>query len=166
MNSDFTSPRFLACYQELMRGLQWTSESAMQDLVGRYTEAQSQYFAPFLSHHEYMLEQYLVNYVHGKLFPFGPQGTTHNSGLRDVLNTFTKQYLWMAVNYAIVTAVLTGLAAFHKTEFGAAHVLRGIQACVKTFEHSVAFPARALEILAEHDIKTSLRMAVLLREIR
>jgi len=58
--------------------------------------------------------------------------------------------------------VLIGLASFHKTEFSVPHALRGIQACVKTFEHSVAFPARALEILGEHGIKTSLGMGALL----
>ena len=71
--SDFTPPRFLACYQDFMRGIAWTPESSLDDLARHYTSAFSQYYAPFFSRHEYMLEHYLVNYVHQTLFPLAPQ---------------------------------------------------------------------------------------------
>ena len=140
ISSDFTSLRFRECYQDFMRGLEWTPESSLDDIGQRYARAYSDYYAPFMSQHDYMLEHYLVNYAHSRLFPFGPQETSQNLSAEKVVNTIGKQYMLMAVNYAVVKAVLIGLAGFEKAEFGAAHVIKGVQSCAKTFEHSVAFP--------------------------
>jgi len=163
ISSDFISLRFRECYQDFMRGLEWTPESSMDDIGRRYTSAYWQYYAPFMSQHEYMLEHYLVNYAHGKLFPFGPQETTQNLSAEKVGNTIGKQYMLLATNYAIIKTVLIGVAGFSKTEFGTAHVVKVVQSCAKTFEHSVAFPARALEILSEHGMQSSVSMAMLLQ---
>jgi lysine-N-methylase len=163
IGSDYTSPRFLDCYKEFMSGLEWTAESTMQDIGLRYAAAYSEYYAPFMSGHEYMLEHYLVNYVHGSLFPLGPQESTQNLGVPQVVNSISRQYMLMAVYYAIIKTVLIGMAGFHKTEFSAAHVIKLVQSCAKTFEHSVAFPARAFEILANHGIQDCVGMAMLIQ---
>ena len=163
ISSDFTSLRFRECYQDFMHGLEWTPESSMDDIGRRYTAAHSQYYAPFMSRHEYMLEHYLVNYAHGKLFPFGPQETSQNLSVEKVINTIGKQYMLMATNYAIIKTVLIGIAGFTKTDFSSAHVIKVVQSCAKTFEHSVAFPARALEILSEHGMQSSVSMAMLIQ---
>jgi lysine-N-methylase len=163
ISSDFTSLRFRECYRDFMHGLEWTPESTMEDIGLRHASAYSQYYAPFMSQHEYMLEQYLVNYAHGKLFPFGPQETSQNLSVEKVINTIGKQYMLMALNYAIIKSVLIGVAAFQKTNFGADHVIKTVQSCAKTFEHSVAFPARALEILSAHGMQNGVSMAMLLQ---
>jgi lysine-N-methylase len=163
IGSDYTSPRFLNCYKEFMSGLEWTAESTMEDITLRYAAAYSRYYEPFMSQHEYMLENYLVNYAHGSLFPLGPQESTQNLGLPQVVNSISRQYMLMASYYAIIKAVLIGMAGFHQTEFGADHVVRLVQSCAKTFEHSVAFPARAFEILADHGIENCAGMAMLIQ---
>jgi lysine-N-methylase len=163
IGSDYTSPRFLDCYKEFMSGLEWTAESSMLDLGLRYAAAYSKHYAPFMTSHEYMLEHYLVNYVHGSLFPLGPQESTQNLGVPQVVNSIGRQYMLMAVYYAIIKTVLIGMAAFHKTEFSAAHVIKLVQSCAKTFEHSVAFPARAFEILSNHGIEDCVGMAMLIQ---
>jgi lysine-N-methylase len=163
ISSDFTSLRFRECYQDFMHGLEWTPESSMDDIGRRYTAAYAQYYAPFMSQHEYMLEHYLVNYVHGRLFPFGPQETSQNLSVEKVINTIGKQYMLMATNYATIKTVLIGIAGFSKTQFGTAHVIKVVQSCAKTFEHSVAFPARALEILSEHGMQSCVSIAMLIQ---
>jgi len=163
IGSDFTSVRFRECYQDFMHGLEWTPESSMQDIERCYASAYSQYYAPFMSQHEYMLEHYLVNYVHGRLFPCGPQETSQNLSVEKVINTIGKQYMLMATNYALIRTMLIGIAGFSKTQFGTAHVIKVVQSCAKTFEHSVAFPARALDILSEHGMQNCVSMALLIQ---
>lgn len=163
IGSDYTSPRFLECYKEFMAGLDWTADSTMEGLGLGYAQAYAQYYAPFMSQHEYMLEHYLVNYVHGSLFPFGPQESTQNLGVLHVVDSISKQYMLMAVYYSIIKTVLIGMAGFYKDEFGAAHVIKLVQSCAKTFEHSVAFPARAFEILSNHGIENCVSMAMLIQ---
>jgi lysine-N-methylase len=163
IGSDYTSPRFLNRYKEFISGLEWTTESTMEDIARRYTAAYSQYYEPFMSQHEHMLENYLVNYAHGSLFPLGPQESTQNLGLAQVVNSISRHYMLMASYYAIIKAVLIGMAGFHRTEFGADHVVTLVQSCAKTFGHSVAFPARAFEILADHGIENCGGMALLIQ---
>jgi lysine-N-methylase len=164
IGSDYTNPRFLECYKEFMLGLAWTEQSTMEDIGLSYAAGHSQFYGPFMSRHEYMLEHYLVNYVHGSLFPFGPQESTQNLGVPQIVNSISKQYMLMAVYYAIIKTVLIGMAAFHQKEFSTAHVIKLVQCCAKTFEHSVAFPARAFEILRNHGIENCVSMAMLIQD--
>ena len=162
ISSDFTAPRFLACYQEFMQGIEWTAESSMDDIGRSYTTAFSEHYAPFMSRHGHMLEHDLVNYVYRTLFPLGPQesgqaSVPHSAGsIRD-------QCLRMMVHYAIIQTVLIGLTGFHKANFVTGHVVKTIQSFTKAFEHSLTFPERALQILAEKDVATCAGFAILLR---
>jgi lysine-N-methylase len=113
LGSDFTPPRFLACYQEFMQGIDWTAESSMDDIGRRYAAAHAQYYAPFMSQHEYMLEHYLVNYVHRTLFPLGPQESNRDLSVHHMAQSIRDQYLLLIVYYAIIQTVLIGVAGFH-----------------------------------------------------
>jgi len=163
IGSDFTTPRFLACYQEFMQGIAWTAESSMDDIGRSYASVFSQHYAPFMGQHEYMLEHYLVNYVHWTLFPLGPQESDRQRSVHHIGNSIRDQCLLMMGHYAIIQTVLIGLAGFHKAEFGAGHVVKVIQSFTKAFEHSLTFPRRALEILADKGVKTCAGLAILIR---
>jgi lysine-N-methylase len=163
ISSDSNPRRFLECYGEFIGGLQWTTESTAQDLAVRYADAYESYYAPFMSRQEYILEHYLVNYAHKTLFPFGlPESNQrlHNSR---VASPLMAQYMWMIANYAITRTLLIGMAGFHKSAFDAGHVIKLIQSATKTFEHSAAFPARAIEILAEKGMTTAAALSILIR---
>jgi lysine-N-methylase len=69
----------------------------------------------------------------------------------------------MMVHYAIIQTVLIGLAGFHKTDFATGHVIKLIQSFTKAFEHSLTFPERALQILAEKGVATCAGFAILVR---
>jgi len=163
IGSDFTPQRFLACYQEFMQGMQWTAESSMDALGGRYLAVFSEHYAPFLSRHEHMLEHYLVSYVHRTLFPLGPQESNRELSVHHTVSSIRDQCLLMLVHYGILQTVLIGVAGFHQAAFDAGQAVRVIQSFAKTFEHSLAFPERALKTLAEHRVETCGGLAILLR---
>ena len=163
IGSDFTSPRFLACYQEFMQGIEWTTESSMDDIGRNYASVFSNHYQPFMSCHEYMLEHYLVSYVHRTLFPLGPQDSSQDLSAHHSAKSIRDQCLLMLVHYAIIQTVLIGQAGFHKAEFAAGHVIKVIQSFSKTFEHSLTFPPRTLQILAGKGVSTCATLAILLR---
>jgi lysine-N-methylase len=163
ISSDFTSPRFLACYQEFMQGLQWTAESSMDDIGRRYTAAFEELYTPFLSRHEHMLEHYLVSYVHRTLFPLGAQESNRELSEHHASDSIRDQCLRMTVHYGIIQTVLIGLAGFHKEKLTPAQVIQVIQSFTKAFEHSLTFPKRTLEILAEKGVNTCAGLAILIR---
>jgi len=163
ISSDFTPPRFLECYQDFMQGIAWTAESSMDDIGRSYALAFSQHYVQFMSRHEYMLEHYLVNYVHRTLFPLGPQEANRELSVHHVASSIRDQCLLMMVHYAIIQTVLIGLAGFHKADLAPGHVIKVIQSFTKTFEHSLSFPERMLQILADKDVKTCASFAILVR---
>ena len=148
LTSDPCPPRFLECYQEFIGGLEWTGQSTMAEIGGRFADAYSRYYAPFMNRHQHILENYLVNYVHRTLFPLGVAESNQRLGNA----RGASQYALLAAHYALVTGLLIGMAGFHRSGFNLAHVVKLIQSCSKTFEHSVTFPGRAMEILAGHDL--------------
>jgi lysine-N-methylase len=98
IGSDYTPPRFLACYQEFMQGIEWTTESSMDDLGRSYASAFWQYYEVFISRHEYMLEHYLVSYVHRTLFPLGPRESNRGLSVHHIASTIREQCLRMLVH--------------------------------------------------------------------
>jgi lysine-N-methylase len=161
--SDANPRRFLECYKEFMDGIQWTSKSTMSEMGKRYTEAFHRYYAPFMTRNEHMLEHYLVTYVHRTLFPFGTPESNQRLRHERVPSFIAARYMSMAAGYAITQTLLVGNAGFHKSGFGAGHVLKTIQSCTKTFEHSMTYPARAIGMLAERSMTAPASLSVLFR---
>ena len=161
ISSDFTARRFLACYEEFMRGIEWTQESTMEEIGFRYQEAYEQYYAPFMIQHQSIMERHLVNYVYKTLFPFGPQESHQKLSIQGM--GMRAQYMLLIVYYAIMKTVLVGISRLHKSTFNEAHIIKVIQSCSKVFEHSTSYPARAMEILAGKGMKTAASVGVLVR---
>jgi lysine-N-methylase len=162
ISSDFTAPRLLSCYQKFMDSMAWTAELSMNDLGKRYAAAYSQYYAPFLSQHQHMLEHYMVSYVHRTLFPLGPQESTRGASVHHAAKTIRDQCLLMMAYFGITQTLLIGMAAFHKEQFGTAEAVHVIQSFTKAFEHSPTFGERALMILQEKGVTNCTMLAILL----
>jgi lysine-N-methylase len=163
ISSDFTAERFRDCYREFMQGLAWTTETSMTDLGRNYAAAFSEYYWPFMSSHEYMLEHYLVSYVLRTLFPLGPLESLTELSAHRTGRSIRDECLTLLIRYGIIQTILIGGAGFHNSGFDAEHVLRGIQSFAKVFDHSTAFPGRALDALKAKRIDTCASLAMFLR---
>ncbi len=166
IGSDFTSRRFLDCYQQFMQGVQWTMQSTIDDLGRNYAEAHATYYGPVVSENEHILENYLVNYVCKNLFPFGTKAVTQKLGLNDSTNPAFLQYMLMASHFAVVHTIAVGMAGFHKEAFNTDLLLKIIQTSTKTFEHSITHPRRVLEILASKHIQCPADLPVIFADVR
>lgn len=165
IGSDFTTHRFLECYREFMLGLQWGPETTMEELNSRYNKAQLHDYAPFMSQHGYILDNFLVNWYVRSLFPYGHREIGQRLGIEYRENVIRRQYLLLAVHYAAVRTVLTGMAAFHGPGFGTGHVIKLVQSYAKGFLHSGSFPEKALQILSGHGIHRATEAVVLFQDV-
>ena len=163
ISSDASSPRFLECYREFMSGIQWTSKSTMDEIGSRYAEAHSQYYVPFMSSHEHILEHYLVNYANRTLFPFGLPESNQRLSVDRGPSPIAAQYMLMVAHYAVMRTLLIGMAGFHKSAFGVDQVIKLIQSCAKTFEHSTTYPGQAIKMLADKAMITPMSLSVLMQ---
>ena len=163
IGSDSNPRSFLGCYKEFMDGIQWTSQSTMEEIGLRYAEACAQYYVPFMRQHEHILEHYLVNYAHRTLFPLGLPESNRRLYNELVPTSMAAQYMLMVAYYAIIRTLLIGIAGFHKAAFGADQVIKLIQSCGKTFEHSLVYPGHVIRILAGKAMTTPASLCVLIR---
>lgn len=162
ISSDYNPRSFLDCYKQFMDGIQWTSESTMEEIGARFAEAYAQHYISFMSNQEYILEHYLVNYVHRTLFPLGLPERNRRI-YHERVSSIAAQYMLMIVYYAITQTLLIGMAGFHKVDFGAGQIIRLIQSSTKTFDHSLTYPGRAIQMLADKNMTTPASLCVLIR---
>ena len=106
------SQRFLQCFAKFLIGIEYTAESKKEEIGQRYATAAANYYQPFMAEHEYILENYLVNYVFKNLFPL--------SGEKHIFDN----YVMLIVHYAMIKLLLIGMAGFHKENFSVDHVLK------------------------------------------
>lgn len=147
-----TNRRFLECFAEFLLGLNYTADAAKDEIGARYAEAGRDWYLPFIAKHGHMLEHYLVNYVFKTLFPF--------SGEKHVFDN----YVLMAVHYAMLKVLLTGMAAHHKDKLGAEHALKLIQSFAKVVEHNNAYLKNVIRLLKDNKFDTLAHMVILVRD--
>ena len=164
IGSDATTRRFLDCYQCFMAGLNWTFESTMEGLASKLEAAFAGPFAAFLAQHEYMIEHYLVSYVFRSLFPFGSKSVNRKLAEYRFEHSISRQYQLMVVDFVVIENLLAGLAAFHGAHFGVPQALVLIQSATKTFEHSLSYPSKALDLLAQKGMVDCASMSMLIRD--
>ena len=95
--------RFKECIQDYLEGLsnqEFTNEQS--DLVDRYGEAYNLYYRPFISEHEYIFENYAVNFIFSHLFPKSKNG-----------NVF-EIYVTLVSHYVLLKLLLIGMSSKHK----------------------------------------------------
>jgi len=150
IGTDYTSPRFLECYKDFMRGLAWTPESTMEQLADRYYLSSQSIFLPFVRRHEHLLENYLINYIFGTVFPYRSRLLDRKFAIDSSRESMRHSFVLLAVHYAIIRAMLIGMAALHKDNLSTQHVVKLVQSYSKAFLHSTSFEAAAVEYLEKN----------------
>ena len=158
MQGDFIGERFQACMHAFMQGLGMKEYTVNSDVVEAYALANQQYYLPFLKEHEYVLENYLVNSVFQKIFPLGPQ----ENGIAESCEIY-EEYILLALHYAMMQALLIGMAGFHKESFNVTHVVDLIQAYEKTIGHNLSFRLQAIKFIKTLQMDTTGGMSVLVK---
>lgn len=161
LGSDYTPPRFLECYREFMRGLEWTAESSMDDLTVRYRSANRDYLLPFIQSHPHLLENFLSNYLFRTYFPWRRRKPRQSPAIDRSAAGMTDAFLLLAVHYAIIHTLMIGMAAFHREKFSTELAVKLVQSYSKAFLHSSSFDDMALEFLGKNP-ETPLRKAAIL----
>jgi len=120
--TEIYSQKYIRFTQELSEGLGTSKNSDLEAEGEKYKRAYEQFYEPFMQNHEYLIENYLVNYVFGGLFPASESTKPFES------------YRMLAIRYALIKYHLIGISAFRKglTE---GDCVQFIQAFSKAIEH-------------------------------
>lgn len=143
--------RYIGCLSEFMYGIEYKKGSSVEEISARYQAAYNDYYQPFMSKHEYVLENYLVNYIYIRLFPLVRSKQVF------------EEYIMMVIHYAMIKMHLIGMAGFHKENFNLDHVIKLIQSFSKTIEHNSLYLREVRELLRKNEYNSMAYMAILIK---
>ncbi|MFD2369373.1 flagellin lysine-N-methylase [Brevibacillus sp. GCM10020057] len=146
-----TRVRYFECYQEMLQGLQFTAEAAIDEVSDRYQKSYQEYYLPVMQEREYILENYLVNYVFKNVFP-------HSTSMK-----VFEEYVMLVVHYSLIKLHLIGMAGYHKESFSIEHVIKLIQSFSKVVEHDSLYLRRIHELLVANGFSSIAYMAILIK---
>ncbi len=145
-----TSKRYIECFAEFLNGIQYVAGAKVEEIGQRYQEACKEYYEPFMNQHEYILENYLVNYVYKNLFPFTGEKAIFDS------------YMMFVLHYALIKMHLIGMAGFHKG-LTVELVIKLVQSFAKTVEHNQQYLHGIAELMRLNGFNTMAYMAILIK---
>jgi lysine-N-methylase len=158
VQGEFVSDQFLDCIREFRQGLYFNEDASLELAVKRYAEVYSAYYQPFMENHEYILENYLVNYVFKNLFPFGPQ-----KNIFFEQRSIYTEYILLVLHYSMIKTLLIGMAGYHQKDFNEKHVVKLIQTFAKAIEHNHPYLGRVVQFINASGMNNTGGMTVLLK---
>ncbi|HOV25210.1 MAG TPA: flagellin lysine-N-methylase [Pseudobacteroides sp.] len=144
------SKRYLECFSDFLKGLECTVDAKVEEVGERYQKAYKEYYEPFMDSHEYILENYLVNYVFKNMFPFSKGESLFDS------------YMMMVLHFSLIKMLLIGMAGFHK-KLTVDLVIKLIQSFSKTVEHNQKYLDRIADLMRYNGFNTMAYMAILIK---
>lgn len=144
----FSSHRFVQCFEEFLKGIKYSYNASVDNVIENYQRALSIYYLPFMNQHEYLLENYLVNSVFSKLFPLAST------------NSIFEEFILLAVDYSLIKLLLIGMAGYHES-LTVELTVKLVQSFEKAFEHNPMFSQQLLDAFKDKGYATMPYMAIL-----
>ncbi|MCR6523193.1 flagellin lysine-N-methylase [Lysinibacillus capsici] len=117
--------RFDECIAQLEEGLQLNGGDTVEQSVALYKQSVQNYYKPFFEEKDYILENYLVNYVFKNSLPQSQM-------------SFVKEYEQLFMWFLFIKGTLIGLGSYHQG-LSEEIVLKFIQSFTKTLENNKDF---------------------------
>lgn len=121
------------------------------DIIECYLHNYHNYYYDYMKTREYILENYIVNYLFSKGYP-------------NQINSIFEEYKTIMILYSLIKLHLVGSSGFYK-ELNEDVVVKTVQSFVKMTEHSKSFLANVNEILEKNGYNTIAHIATLIKDI-
>jgi lysine-N-methylase len=105
-----------------------------------------------------VLENFLVNYVYQRLFPFGRAGGVT---LRE--RSIFEEFVLLATQFGWIETLLMGVSGRFREEFGGAHIVGTVQSFHRAVEHYPGVLEDILAMMRERGLQNLRGMALMLR---
>lgn len=140
---------YLECYEEFLKGINYTGKATNEEIINNYEKAFEEYYKPYMDNHEYILENYLVNYVFARLFPFTDE-------------SIFDAYMMLVLHYAIIKVHLIGMAGYNKG-LNEDSVIKLISTFTKVVDHNTVFLKDIARQLNEKNYNTLAYMTIMIK---
>jgi lysine-N-methylase len=162
------TPRFAECIAAFTSGIGNGPTATLATVTAAYNRAFSQWFDPFVRRHPHVLENYLINLIVLRRFPFGPASdssstNTNSTGSQIFTQTRSGEFARLAAQFVLIRGILIGVAGHYRDRFSSEHVVHTVQAISKHFEHHPKFLSSAQALVAESGLDGIAGLSILLR---
>ncbi|MBU3155070.1 flagellin lysine-N-methylase [Clostridium estertheticum] len=145
------SKRYLECFSDFLQGIKYDGEMSINELADNYNKAYADYYSKFMSKYDYILENFLVNQIFTRLFPFIDGNNIYDS------------YVLLTIEYSLVKMHLIGMAGFYKEAFDIDKVLKLIQSFNKVVDHSHDYLRHIMKLMKDNEYTSVAYMAILVK---
>lgn len=135
--------------EKFKKGLKIEDEIQIDECIKAYKESVKEYYEPYIKDKEYIFENYLVNDVFQRMFPYKDEN-------------FFNEYMILVLNYSIIRSLLTGIASCDK-ELTDAMVIDLIYAFSRAVLHNSMFIKSFIDALNESNFNSLSHMIVLIK---
>lgn len=148
LSKKLNDKRYIENFVNIVNSLQLVSDNP-QLIKERFTSCLEYDYKIFMKDHEYIYENYLVNYMFKTLFPISKM---------NLLDT----YIDVVVHFAIIKMNLIGLCGHYKQDMDIDNVINLIQSFVKVVEHDNFIVDKLHKYLSKNELNTIAHMVILM----
>ena len=128
------------------------------EAIEQYNAAWKLYTEPFFAQHPYFLENYLINQIFLKLFPFHVDYFKQDSLPIQPMRSLAG----LVMNFVLIKGVMTAIAAQRKQALDMHSAIEIVRLLAHAFEHSDSFQLKVEKLFLDHDLGSSPGLAMLL----
>lgn len=143
------SKRYLECFSEFLQGIKYNGDMSLNGLAENYNKAYEDYYSKFMSKYDYILENFLVNQIFTRLFPFVENNNIYDS------------YVFLNIEYSLIKMHLIGMSGFYKESFNIDKVMKLIQSFCKVIDHSNSYLNHIMKLMKDNGYTSMAYMAIL-----
>ncbi|MFJ7950817.1 flagellin lysine-N-methylase [Lysinibacillus sp. NPDC096418] len=148
------SKKYIGVFQSFIEGLGFEENivnelQAMEESILKYKESYCNFYKPFMQDQEYMLENYIVNYVFKNLFPYD-------------YNSLFESYVMLVIHFNLIKLHIVGIAA-KEQKLTKEMVVNCVQQLAKEIEHNTVYLKGVREGMESSGYTTMGHMFVLIK---
>lgn len=143
---------FAQCFSAFLKGIGYQHGNiTITEVMTGYRSAETTYFRPFFQAHDYVFENYLVNYAFNNVFPFKSA-------------VFFQEYLQLVLRYALVRMYLVGMAGYYREAIKLDHLIELICSFTRQIDHNPDIVKQMGSFMEKKGYTGMAHMAILIKD--
>lgn len=147
---ELISTQYLNCFKEMLIGIDYVDNANLDQIEQNYNKNFENYYEPYMTKKDYILENYIVNLMYKNIFPY-----TEN----DVF----AEYVKIILHYAYIKTHLIGMSGYYKESFGDNQVINLIYSFSRTVEHNDEYLNKVYKIIENRNLNNMAFMTILIK---
>lgn len=152
VSDSVSSEKYIAIIKQLLKGLALDEDQGEFDInltLSKYKDTIVKYYEPFMKENDFMLENYIVNYVFKNLVPYD-------------YNSLFESYMMLIIHFNLIKIHLIGMAA-NQQQLNENMVVECVQQLAKTIEHNSLYLANVRQAMEDSGYISMAHMFVLIK---